>query len=769
MVVLISKATMAENIAQLEVADAESLVRLFRDRFVQKKPYVMCGNICVSINPLEWLPIYDETSRQVYIDTNITEPAHIYIVAEMARKRISRSSQTIVITGESGAGKTEVARLCLDYISHNRADALSATQIQRALHTGPVLEYLGNAQTLRNGNSSRFGKFLRLFHRDTLQVGANVHTYLLEKNRVMHTSPGEGNFRIFYAVLYDEGMRDEYALYPIEATTLGSPRAAIESVWTDFERAAQTVGFGVDDLRPLVHVVVAIMWLAVRDFANASKLLGVEVSVLTKTLSNRRTRVANEEDYWSECSFGEMKTRINALATGLYHRMFGLMVRQMNAFIGEASDSDGCVALNLLDIFGFEAFETNGFEQMCINYCNERIQQLFVNDVIVMQQLEYINEGIEWSHIEFDTNSRVVELCEETLFPLLDEAQRLRTSPEAFVETVNARRPVAFSVPLVRKSSTVFSIDHYAGKVLYNTQNFIERNTDELRPEIIDMMAASSDPTLASLFVAEPATASTNLWTRSVATTFLHQMRSLCDTTIDGEALYIRCIKPNATGTPGMFDATVVHRQIVSNGLIHACHVMREGYEHRMTRLEFARRHPHIMHARKFRSLLSQGGVWGKTMVYMSDACFKRIRDMEAAYTVTRGLRRCGRIVRACRKIQRAWRRLFRRRAAKPATLRLNAALSIQHSFRQHANRASRSYRLKNEVDRLREQVEVLTKALEQRDAWIFRAMLLLKAQDATRTRTLMSQRPGSYVDELPSVSTGEPTRIDCSRNDGLV
>ena len=464
--------TECDDLAALERVTDRDIVDVLKARFLARKPYTMCQRVCISVNPNAWCPLYDADTRRMYMKRAVGHaPAHIYKIAEQAFSHTSAASQTIVITGDSGAGKTEVARLCLDFISEQSTDDSSAGQIERALHAQPVLEYLGNAQTTRNANSSRFGKFLTLHYQGTTQVSARIRTYLLEKSRVVGVAPGEGMFRVFYAILGDAQLRDAYALHAVDESVLGQREAAIASSYRSFQRAALAVGFHREQLDCIVHAIVGILFLRMRDYGNAATVLGLDTGILMRTLTHRRVRVGSDEEYWTECAPDEQRARMKALGMALYERTFRRVVEDTNAYVG-VGDVGGSNALHILDIFGFETFATNGLEQLCINYCNERIQQFFVDDVIVMQQLEYANEGIDCGHIEFDTTARVVELCEHTIFPLLDEAQRLKTTSDGFVNSIDARRPAAFSVPLVRSTSAIFSIDHYAGRVTYDTEHF---------------------------------------------------------------------------------------------------------------------------------------------------------------------------------------------------------------------------------------------------------------------------------------------------------
>ncbi len=746
--------SVCEDIANLKTVDAPTIVKLLRLRYSQKKPYVMCRRVCISVNPLVWLPIYGKRQHVKYMEG--CSDAHVYLISQRACMEISRRSQTIIITGESGAGKTEVARLCLDFIAfrNTRESVDQNHQIEAIINTGPVLEFLGNAQTVRNGNSSRFGKFLRLYHNKTRQVGASIQTYLLEKNRVTRPpASDEGTFRIFYAVYEDDRLRNAHALHAIDPLSFGATRAAVPSSWSIFERAARLVGFDDAKIDLVVSVVVGVSFLNMRDYANAALVLGVDHGDLTRTLTSRRISVTDDE-IWTDCSNEEGRARTRALAMALYQKMFDRVVMWMNESVQESElvDSSSLTYLNILDIFGFENFERNGFEQLCINYCNERLQQLFVNDIIVIQQIEYATEGIVCDHIEFDTNDRIVELCDKVIFTAMNEALQANQSAEGFLESINLQRPTGFAIPLVRQSKcyTVFTVDHYAATVMYDAEHFCERNSDELRPELVELVQHSNRPQIAQMF-AKCAVTRGKLFTPSVVTTFKGQMQSLVCTVAESDTHYIRCIKPNSNGTPDLFDDDIVLQQVQSTGLSHACRVMRTGFEFRMKRLDFLSEFKRCVQSRarcaeiglvcdshsiRDGSVIGvRDGFWGKTMVYMSDAYHEKLVTREASYVILRALQRRVRMSRAAVSFQRVCRGFIgRRRALSGARRRLHetalrdsAAKVLQRFVRDKRNQTTRHYKMMGELGQLRRQVQALKEALRTRDAWLFRATIMLK------------------------------------------
>ena len=706
-----------EDVAELATVDGDALVACLEERFLRHEPYTMCRHVCLSINPYRWRhDLYDDEHKSRYRRVAPERAAHVYQVAKRALDALGEDEQTVVITGESGAGKTEVARLCLDFVAD---DLVDRERIGRTIHAQPILEYMGNAQTTRNRNSSRFGKLISLLFDGPRQVGTTIDTYLLERVRAVGFGEGEGTFRIMHAILNDEGVRNEYALMGVDQALLGVPRD--DSPLESFAAAAQSVGI---DPRPIVRGAVAVLYLRLRDYANAAKVLELSPTDLTHAIGHRRT-VVQAETIWSECEAEEQRRRVSSLVMALYDRRFRETVRQINARLHETHATTS--ALRVLDIFGFERLATNGLEQLCINYCNERMQTLFVDDIIVMQQLEFANEGMTVPHVAYDTNVRVVELYDNTIFPLLEEARRLSQTPDGFVEAVNRKRPAGFAVPLVRQTGVIFSIDHYAGPVCYDAERFNERNADELRPEIVELMRGSVE---AELFcdAAGPAA-------RSVTIEFQRQMRGLTSTI--RAAHYVRCIRPNEKQIEGVFDRGVVREQLVSNGIVHACQVMRHAYPIRMTHAQFRARFRRV---RPPSTLASDQLFWGKTVVYMAASVADGLERDAATRTLRRAACAWARRRRGALRIQHAARqRLARRAEAK----RHASVVSLQRAARRRLHRSAEAYRMLDELGRLKEQVRRLREEVRAKDAWIFRATSFLRQYVRTDRAASLLQSVG--------------------------
>ena len=732
----------AGDIALLECADTHHISRLLEHRLARGRPYTMCRGVCVSVNPMQWLPLYTAELQQRYAAAptptrtpSRTNPAHVYTVAETAHVLSKCSPQTIVITGDSGSGKTEVSRICMDYIAARSLSGVVRLQVDRSVRTGTVLEYIGNAQTVRNGNSSRFGKLTQLCHMPSGDVVTRVDTYLLERIRAVHTDPAEGNFRIFYAVLNDVELRAKYALYPIRSDVLGQPYSAVPCVWLEFHQTCKLLGFAEQELEHIASVFVGMLFLMIRDYASAAGVLGLSVATLTTTLANRRTLVGDEV-YWTECTSADTRRRTKTLIMGLYHHLFQHIVTLTNESHGDSTLHTS--ALNVLDIFGFEVLQSNGLEQLCINYCNECMQDLFMSDMVVMQQREYLKEGVDWTMVAQRDDPDIMSLCSAHLFPLLDEACQLKLTSAVFENSVRSGAPQGILFPRIPSATCSFTIQHYAQQVSYSAAHFLERNIDDVRPEICEMVQASSIHRVADLF---PPTnqgggcsSSGDARSKSVVATFHVQMKTLCAHIAAGGMHYVRCIRPSGSCSRE-FDRRLVERQIVCSGLVEACAVMRAGFEIHMLHAVFLCRYPRVgaLLRRRAQLFANNEGVWGATRVFMSSECAERVRRYDAAVRIRTLLRSCSLRVATARRIQ-ASVRLFSRRRRRSVCYRLRVALTSRDAWIQdvsqqlalHVPCHAQLLEALPEVWSKFARVSELRAAMWSRDAWIFRAKLLL-------------------------------------------
>ncbi|XP_050887190.1 myosin-6 isoform X1 [Lathyrus oleraceus] len=586
------------------------------------------GNILIAVNPFQRLPhLYAADTMAKYKGVSFGEQSpHPFAIAGYAyRKMINEEkSQAILVSGESGAGKTESTKMLMHYLAYlgGRAATEGRSVEQQVLESNPVLEAFGNAKTVRNNNSSRFGKFVEIqFDRKGRISGAAIRTYLLERSRVCQVSDPERNYHCFY-MLCAAPKED------VERFKLGNPRSfhylnqsncyeldALDDSkeYLATRRAMEVVGISADETDAIFRTVAAVLHLGNIEFVKAVDE-GMDSSKPKDDKSYFHLKTAAEllmcDEKSLEDSFckrlivtrGEAITKCldpnsaalsrDALAKIVYSRLFDWIVDKINNSIGQDPTSKNLIGV--LDIYGFESFKTNSFEQFCINLTNEKLQQHFNQHVFKMEQEEYTKEEIDWSYIEFVDNQDVLDLIEKKpggVIALLDEACMFpRSTHETFAEKLyqTLKDNKRFSKP--KLSRTDFTINHYAGDVTYQTDLFLDKNKDYVVPEHAALLCASKCSFVSGLFppLHEESTKSTKF--SSIATQFKQQLQSLLETLSATEPHYIRCVKPNNLLKPGIFENNDVLQQLRCGGVMEAIRISCAGYPTRKNFDEFVQR-----------------------------------------------------------------------------------------------------------------------------------------------------------------------------------
>ncbi|KAF2588092.1 hypothetical protein F2Q70_00038768 [Brassica cretica] len=505
-------------------------------RYELNEIYTYTGNILIAINPFQRLPhIYDAHMMQQYKGAPFGElNPHVFAVADVAYRAMINEgkSNSILVSGESGAGKTETTKMLMRYLAYlgGRAVTEGRTVEQQVLESNPVLEAFGNAKTLRNNNSSRFGKFVEIqFDKQGRISGAAIRTYLLERSRVCQISDPERNYHCFY--LLCAAPQEE-----IEKYKLGHPKTfhylnqskCYELVgisdahdYLATRRAMDIVGISEKEQEAIFRVVAAILHIGNIEFTKgkevdssvpkddkakfhlktAAELLMCDLKALEDALC-KRVMVTPEEVIKRSLDPESAVTSRDGLAKTVYSRLFDWLVNKINNSIGQ--DANSKYLIGVLDIYGFESFKTNSFEQFCINFTNEKLQQHFNQHVFKMEQEEYTKEAIDWSYIEFVDNKDVLDLIEKKpggIIALLDEACMFpKSTHETFAnklyQTFKAHK--RFIKP--KLSRTDFTVAHYAGEVLYQSDLFLDKNKDYVIPEHQDLLGASKCPFVVGLF-----------------------------------------------------------------------------------------------------------------------------------------------------------------------------------------------------------------------------------------------------------------------------
>ncbi|XP_056886159.1 unconventional myosin-Ib isoform X6 [Takifugu flavidus] len=613
----------------LEPMTEESFLENLRNRFDHNEIYTYIGSVVISMNPYKSLPIYTPDKVEEYRNRNFYELSpHIYALADEAYRslRDQDKDQCILITGESGAGKTEASKLVMSYVAAVCGKGQEVNKVkEQLLQSNPVLEAFGNAKTVRNDNSSRFGKYMDIefdFKGDPL--GGVISNYLLEKSRVVKQPRGERNFHIFYQLLSgasDDTLKSLKLERDFSKYNYLSLDSAVVSKLDDaanfrtVRNAMQIVGFMEDEMQSVLELVAAVLKLGNIEFKPESRcngtdesrikdkndlkemceLLGIEQSVLERAFSYR-TVEAKLEKVSTTLNVAQAYYARDALAKNLYSRLFSWLVTRINESI-KAQAKTRHKVMGVLDIYGFEIFEDNSFEQFIINYCNEKLQQLFIELTLREEQEEYIREGIEWTNIEYFNNAIICDLIENNqngILAMLDE-ECLRpgtVTDETFLDKLNTicAEHQHFESRLSKNSKFLtdhslphncFRIQHYAGKVLYRAEGFVDKNNDLLYRDLSQAMYKATHSLIRHLFP-EGNPAKVNLKRPPTAGfQFKASVGTLMKNLQTKNPNYIRCIKPNDKKAPHIFTESLVCHQVHYLGLMENVRVRRAGYAFR--------------------------------------------------------------------------------------------------------------------------------------------------------------------------------------------
>ncbi|XP_020237959.1 myosin-12 [Cajanus cajan] len=592
-------------------------------RFSLNEIYTYTGNILIAVNPFRRLPhLYDIHMMQQYKGAAFGELSpHLFAVADTCYRAMmnENGSQSILVSGESGAGKTETTKMLMRYLAFmgGRSATEGRTVEQQVLESNPVLEAFGNAKTVKNNNSSRFGKFVEIqFDKNGKISGAAIRTYLLERSRVCQVSDPERNYHCFYMLCaappedvkkYKLGDPKQFH-YLNQSNCYEVSNVADAKEYLETRNAMDIVGISQEEQDAIFRVVAAILHLGNIDFVKGKE---VDSSKLKDDKSLFHLRTAAELFMCDEKSLEDsLCKRVivtpdgnitkpldpdsaalsrDALAKTVYSRLFDWIVDKINSSIGQ--DSNAVSIIGVLDIYGFESFKINSFEQLCINLTNEKLQQHFNQHVFKMEQEEYTKEEINWSYVEFVDNQDVLDLIEKKpggIIALLDEACMFpKSTHETFAQKMyqTYKGHKRFSKPKLAR--TDFTINHYAGDVTYQADYFLDKNKDYVVAEHQALLCASKCPFVANLFPPLPEETSKQSKFSSIGSQFKQQLQSLMETLNTTEPHYIRCVKPNTVLQPGIFENFNVLNQLRCGGVLEAIRISCAGYPTKRTFEEF--------------------------------------------------------------------------------------------------------------------------------------------------------------------------------------
>lgn len=653
-----------ENLINLPYLHEPAILYSLEERYQNSNIYTYTGPILIAMNPFKSVPLYTGQILESYYNLGLlksqgiesTQPLspHVYAIADAAYRDMMKivmhgaggipaskavANQCVLISGESGAGKTESTKIVLKYLttvgsSSGVVQMEVGSVMDRILQSNPILEAFGNARTLRNDNSSRFGKFIELnFNKRGHLIGGRIRTYLLEKVRLPCQQLGERNFHIFYQMA--AGATEEemitWHMLPLQETWYTSQGEiyALRHVddkdeFKKMRAALHTLKFAPEHQTSLLRIMAGLLHLGQLQFQADNEgegsivvndadvqrsldvvadLLGVQREDLASALTSRLI-TARSETVVKKLSPVQASDARDALAKGIYGRIFDWIVRTINTSI-EVDSASIRADIGVLDIFGFECFKSNSFEQLCINYTNETLQQQFNQFVFKMEQKEYELEKIEWSFISFPDNQDCLDLIEHRqkgLLAYLDDECRL---PGATDEKLASRlyksfeSNARFSATPAQKRDSMFCIKHYAGVVVYCARTFVEKNKDELPKEAESLMLNSRVSLLGIVFtpvvVATGVTATPAVTgggkVMSVGSQFKEQLASLMEKIYATAPHYIRCLKPNDDNVPDNFNRRRTTEQLRYGGVLEAVRVARSGFPVRLTHAEFYSRY----------------------------------------------------------------------------------------------------------------------------------------------------------------------------------
>ncbi|XP_030389943.1 myosin-10 isoform X3 [Gopherus evgoodei] len=673
------KFSKVEDMAELTCLNEASVLHNLKDRYYSGLIYTYSGLFCVVINPYKNLPIYSENIIEMYRGKKRHEmPPHIYAISESAYRCMlqDREDQSILCTGESGAGKTENTKKVIQYLAHvasshkGRKDHNIPGELERQLlQANPILESFGNAKTVKNDNSSRFGKFIRInFDVTGYIVGANIETYLLEKSRAVRQAKDERTFHIFYQLLSGAGehLKSDLLLEGFNNYRFLSngyipiPGQQDKDNFQETMEAMHIMGFSHEEILSMLKVVSSVLQFGNISFKKerntdqasmpentvAQKLchlLGMNVMEFTRAILTPRIKVGR--DYVQKAQTKEQADfAVEALAKATYERLFRWLVHRINKAL-DRTKRQGASFIGILDIAGFEIFELNSFEQLCINYTNEKLQQLFNHTMFILEQEEYQREGIEWNFIDFGLDLQpCIDLIERPANPpgvlaLLDEECWFpKATDKTFVEKLVQEQGThsKFQKPRQLKDKADFCIIHYAGKVDYKADEWLMKNMDPLNDNVATLLHQSSDKFVAELWkdvdrivgldqvtgMTETAFGSAYKTKkgmfRTVGQLYKESLTKLMATLRNTNPNFVRCIIPNHEKRAGKLDPHLVLDQLRCNGVLEGIRICRQGFPNRIVFQEFRQRYEILTP-----NAIPKGFMDGK------QACERMIRALE--------------------------------------------------------------------------------------------------------------------------------------------
>ncbi|XP_011883406.1 PREDICTED: myosin heavy chain, muscle isoform X7 [Vollenhovia emeryi] len=641
-----------EDMSNLTYLNDASVLHNLKQRYYAKLIYTYSGLFCVAINPYKRFPVYTSRCAKLYRGKRRSEvPPHIFAISDGAYVNMLTNSenQSMLITGESGAGKTENTKKVIAYFATVGASTKKEKEEpssqkkgsleDQVVQTNPVLEAFGNAKTVRNDNSSRFGKFIRIhFGPSGKLAGADIETYLLEKARVISQQTLERSYHIFYQMMSGsvKGLKEicllsnninDYYFVSQGKTTIPNVDDGEECTLTD--QAFDVLGFTQEEKDDIYKITASVMHMGGMKFKQrgreeqaeadgteegdrVAKLLGCDCADLYKNLLKPRIKVGNEFVTQGR-NKDQVSYSVGAMSKAMFDRVFKWLVKKCNETLDTKQKRQHFIGV--LDIAGFEIFDFNSFEQLCINFTNEKLQQFFNHHMFVLEQEEYTREGIEWAFIDFGMDLvACIDLIEKPmgiLSILEEESMFPKATDKTFEEKLNnnhlGKSPnyLKPKPPKPGQQAAHFAIGHYAGNVPYNITGWLEKNKDPLNDTVVDQFKKSTNKLLVEIFADHPGQSGDaggggggkggrgkkGGGFSTVSSSYKEQLNNLMTTLRATQPHFVRCIIPNELKQPGVIDSHLVMHQLTCNGVLEGIRICRKGFPNRMVYPDFKLRY----------------------------------------------------------------------------------------------------------------------------------------------------------------------------------
>ncbi|XP_032387774.1 unconventional myosin-X [Etheostoma spectabile] len=624
-----------DMVALEDLHDGAIMHNLFL-RYQQRHIYTYIGSILAAVNPYQPLPgLYERPAVELYSRHHLGEISpHIYAVANECYRSLWRrlQNQCVLISGESGAGKTESTKLILKFLSAMSQHSLEVSSRDRTsyveealLESSPIMEAFGNAKTVYNNNSSRFGKFVQLHFSQKGNIqGGRITDYLLEKNRVVRQNPGERNYHIFYALLAGTNaqQREAFGLsqpdsyhYLRQSSCVADKTINDHGTFQDVLNAMRTMQFTEENIGEILRLLAAILQAGNIEFMTAggaqvssksaalsrtSDLLGLTPDQLAEVLTHR-SMILRGEEICTPLTVEQAVDSRDSMAMALYSQCFNWIIRKLNNRIRGKEDFK---SISILDIFGFENFEVNRFEQFNINYANEKLQEYFNKHIFSLEQLEYNKEGLVWVDINWMDNGECLDLIEKKLglLALMNEESHFpKATDDTLLEKLHNQHSKNSFYAKPRVAVHNFGVRHYAGEVLYDVRGMLEKNRDTFRDDILNLLRESRLDFVYDLFEhvlsrnKQDTLKSTKHRRPTVSSQFKDSLHSLMATLSTSNPYFVRCIKPNTHKMPDQFDQTLVLNQLRYSGMLETVKIRRTGFPIRRPFQDFCSRYKVLM------------------------------------------------------------------------------------------------------------------------------------------------------------------------------